>query len=542
MFKNALLVSLSIFSLQLFCITTTAFADAASELEQADAYYKNKDYSQAEAIYQNVKTYYPGTEEAYKAYRKLVVLYIVTGNQSQEQATFQELVTTYPDNIHTARAIHDIGSACRNNLKKYYKAKQYYQYAKDNFSGSNYLIWSGKKYILCALWAQKDIIKTELCLGNDTAAEAGIQTMRSDFSDHNDLLAALRSVADCYLKLKQYSKAAALFQNILDTDPNDADAIHCQKGLVYSNIWLHNAPNATETKAAIDKLVADFNDHSNYAYAILRVGQEYYNKALNLEVQDYTSQAESNFSKAIEVWQPILTKEPFNLATVRAYYMTAQSYRKLGNCEEATEHYEHILDTWEEDESMATYLIGSRKNLAILNIDMGYDPNALAQVEQLTADFNDNPQLPKAVFDIGEKFYYKALNNGHQDPNTGVGNYFSKALTVLGKITQGMSASAERIATTHFYSAVCCYKAGDYAKAAQHYEKVVQNCPDYEFAWNAQFMVGGCYKKLTKAGDISNAVGQTKTRTAYEQLLIKYPNCKVASIVSSWLSKYSNTQ
>jgi len=57
MFKNTFCVSIILFGLFFFSQADKVFADAASELEQADAYYKNKDYSQAEVIYQSIWVY-----------------------------------------------------------------------------------------------------------------------------------------------------------------------------------------------------------------------------------------------------------------------------------------------------------------------------------------------------------------------------------------------------------------------------------------------------------------------------------------------------
>ena len=548
MFKNTLLALLSIFSLQLFCITATAFADAASDLEQADGYYESGEYQQALTAYQNIVTVYPGTDYALKAQTGIAKVNLAVGNNTAADAATEKLKNDFSNHSGLPKAINEVARKCRSTkIKRYSKAIELYQYSLGRWPTGEY-----------ALESQKLIAKASIEAGDINAVDGAVAKLLSDYSSNPGLAKAVYDVAECSYAFGKYQKAIQFYQQALGENLDTKYAMRSLKMLARANIKLGNN---TAADAAISKLCSDYTSHEDLPDYLCDAADCYreskkYEKA-NISYQYVLDnwpnnkealRAQKNIIKshimlgnetaADAAYSALLTNFSEDEGIFQAVCSLADSYRESKRYEKAIQVYQYSLDHW-PDNKLAIF---SQRGLVIANIYLGDDTKAEAAKDKLIVDFNDHPGLSAVLFDVGEEYYNKALKNGYQDPNTGVGNYFSKALTVWGEITQGISVSAERIATTHFYSAVCCYKAGDYAKAAEHYEKVVQKCPDYEFAWNAQFMVGGCYKKLTKAGDISNADGQGKIRTAYEQLLIKYPNCKVASIASSWLSKYANSQ
>jgi len=56
----------------------SAFADASSQLEQAEVLANNGQHKQIETLYKQIVTDYPGTEEAFQAQKSLLILYIET--------------------------------------------------------------------------------------------------------------------------------------------------------------------------------------------------------------------------------------------------------------------------------------------------------------------------------------------------------------------------------------------------------------------------------------------------------------------------------
>jgi len=326
-----------------------------------------------------------------------------------------------------------------------------------------------------AIFSQKDLVKTAIEAEDATAEQQALDELKSKFANHPDLPKSLCSVGDGYIKKGEYDKANGLNEYIVSNFPKNTYALRAQKNLIKCYIA---SGDDEKTNAAVLKLANAFIDFPGQWKVVKRIADMLCDK------------------------------------------------RKF---ETATGMYQHLIETYPDD----TDLINWRKGLAIVKINMGDDAGVQKILKQIITDFNDSPQLPKAVFQIGEEYYHKALKDG----NTGANNCFSKALIVLKRIIDEMSASAERRATVYFVSAVCYDKLGDYAKAAEHYEKVVETCPDYEFAWNAQFMAARYYEKLGRSGDISKSEAKTKSTAAYRKLLAKYPNCKAARGVRIKLSK-----
>ena len=76
-------------------------------------------------------------------------------------------------------------------------------------------------------------------------------------------------------------------------------------------------------------------------------------------------------------------------------------------------------------------------------------------------------------------------------------------------------------------SAVCySQELGDYQKGIDYYQQVVDNWPDYQFAWHAQFFVGMYYEKLRNSGRLPELEANPKIEQAYQAVVEKYPDSK----------------
>ncbi len=126
----------------------------------------------------------------------------------------------------------------------------------------------------------------------------------------------------------------------------------------------------------------------------------------------------------------------------------------------------------------------SRAEVQFLIISQKYD-EAKAALDKLIADFSDHPDLPDTLYGIAQKYEW----------------------------------------------------SDRYEESKSIYQQIVQNCPDSSLAWHAQFLVGRIQQDLAKAGVISQADADAKTKAAYQQLLEKYPDCKAAKAAQSWLNR-----
>ena len=67
MVKKILFISLALFALLFSEMVGVCFADAATQFKQAETYKKNKQYDQAEQIYQQILINFPDSNDALEA-------------------------------------------------------------------------------------------------------------------------------------------------------------------------------------------------------------------------------------------------------------------------------------------------------------------------------------------------------------------------------------------------------------------------------------------------------------------------------------------
>ena len=199
------------------------------------------------------------------------------------------------------------------------------------------------------MWAQADLIKSYLTQGNDTAAEAAVKKLLTNFNDNPLVARAVWDTGQFYRELKKYEKANELYQYVIDNWPKTEHALWSQADLIKSYLALGET-KAAET--AVDRLLANFNDN------------------------------------------PLIA---------RAIWDTGQYYRDLKKYEMANKLYQHVVKTWPETE----HALWAQADLIKSYLALGDDPNAEAAVEKLLANFNDNPLTARAVWDTGQ--YYRDL-------------------------------------------------------------------------------------------------------------------------------------
>lgn len=180
-------------------------------------------------------------------------------------------------------------------------------------------------------------------------------------------------------------------------------------------------------------------------------------------------------------------------------------------------------------------------------INDGNDGAAFEAISQLIIDYNKHPDLAKSVLEIGKKYEdmgqlaFDVASSRPGRPNEpGIARgkeYFKKALAVGEKIITELS-ELDKDATVEAYNlaAECCYRMDSWEKAIGYYQEIVDRAPEYHYAWNAQFMVGHCYKTLRNRGLIDRAEGKVLIRKAYEKVLENYPDSPAARGARLWLN------
>jgi len=384
------------------------------------------------------------------------------------------LIADFNDYQRLPRVLRDFAEKYRK-AKKYEQAGDIYQQVAQHHPRPD-----SNGITRAQLDASRMDILSFMEWGDDPNAQAAIESLIADFNDYQRLPAVLRIFARKYRVAGKYDEAESIYETIATDFPDTNDALRAQMAASMMNILTFiDDGNDAAAMAAIDKLIADSNDHSNVP------------------------------------------------ATLRRF---ARKYEGLKNYEGAQAVYQHIIQQFPDSPDANTAKLGISKLDIYLLIESGNDSNVPSAVDKLIADFNDHPGLPVAVFVIGEEYYYKAAEAG-ADPNSKAEAkaYYRKAKGVWERmITESADPNAEVTKDAYYFTGVCFRRMGEYGDAIFYYQEVVDNWPDYKYAWSAQCLIGECFERLQKSGALPEAEAEPLIEQAYKLVIENYPDSSLA--------------
>jgi TolA-binding protein len=68
---------------------------------------------------------------------------------------------------------------------------------------------------------------------------------------------------------------------------------------------------------------------------------------------------------------------------------------------------------------------------------------------------------------------------------------------------------------------------------------VVDNWPDYQYAWSAQYLIGSCYEKLKYYNILPESEAEPRIEQAYKSVVEKYPDSAMVPAASLKLGNLS---
>jgi tetratricopeptide (TPR) repeat protein len=159
---------------------------------------------------------------------------------------------------------------------------------------------------------------------------------------------------------------------------------------------------------------------------------------------------------------------------------------------------------------------------------------AEAAVDDLIADFGDYPELPPALWVVTEDYYDLAFRCENQGLDAKADEYFRKVISAGQAILKQWPDSVAGPEICHI-SGICYERVDEYPKAINYYQKVVDEWPDYEHAWEAQFRIAKMSKWLILNGAKSDSEAHAVVKSAFKQLVESYPDCPAAEGARNWL-------
>jgi len=149
-------------------------------------------------------------------------------------------------------------------------------------------------------------------------------------------------------------------------------------------------------------------------------------------------------------------------------------------------------------------------------------------------------QLPErqAIFMLGEQYYNKAFGCENHGQTAEAKSHFQKAIAIWERIIKQFPEARFTTAQAYDFSATCYQRLGEYEKAIEYYQQLLDKWPDYEYAWNAQFLIGCILERLKKDGLIPDSVADPVIKDSYERVLEQYPDCRAVKAATTRLSHH----
>jgi TolA-binding protein len=322
-----------------------------------------KKYEMIKLFCQHILNTFPKSEYAVWAQSKIAISNIALGDESSAQIAFDTLISKFSENEHAAKATYDVAHQY-NVTGNYEGAEKIYQRIINTWTTEKKLMWTqvemahsnishdnddiaqiaigilvdkismheiipGALYDIAqhygrvnmherarwvyqqvldkvpsdyyAIWSAMGVAMSSISLDDNTAAQAAIDKLITDFSRNPRISDAVFAIAYHYDNLHNYAKARQYYQYILDHWPtHEHHALWTVIHLARMNIIL-GEPNTAEL--VIDNLVTKLNaDVPLYSY-----------------------------------WTDVAGE---------AYRLAGEIYIQLGKYEKAIQLYQQVLDTW----------------------------------------------------------------------------------------------------------------------------------------------------------------------------------------------------
>ena len=592
------------------------------------------DYGRAKALYNRLIQLYPSGDYAAQARLEIskidIFAKIEAGNLESAGSDIEQIIVGNSDNPYFSKALYDI--AVR------YTKRYYFDRADVLYKRLINLCLSDSFTDKAKFEQIKNDVFSKFMTGDTTVVNDLLKNAADNYPNHEHLPGVLYFAADKYEENYGYAKAKAIYNQILQINPDSScgrkSAIDLIKLDIYEKI---SDGNFTSAQDLTEKLIVEHPEHP-YLPEVLYTIADYYTKC-------------SNYERARNLYSRLMTLYPedgySSRARVELALLDIRSKMAIGTFDPAQGEIEQLISKREKDFLLARRcyelgdycLHGHNYEAAIPVLEMvwrqfpefhyycgrakiccdtakvceeikaGNLTNAQATIAKLKQNYAGYYYLPGQLYYIARAYSgysYQDQSRALCDEviNMGEGKYathsnmYKYCLYIHSRLEANDLAGAKQLFSQfrtkyanslyleegildlagEFYRkglrtegdssrdylreviAICqtekpteadfkiqsftmlgqsYFRLGDFAKSAYYCQKLVDEYPDSRFVWHAQFMVGYAYENMQQTGAMSEQEAAGRIRTAYQNLLEKYPNCKSAKMAQKWLENHN---
>ncbi|GAI55116.1 unnamed protein product, partial [marine sediment metagenome] len=182
--------------------------------------------------------------------------------------------------------------------------------------------------------------------------QQSLDKLTADFSGHSGLPAALYDIARIYERLREYTEAKKIYQQITANHSRSPEAAKTQLSTPRITILAH-IDGKTDASAAIEQFIADFSSHPEL---------------------------------------------PSSLYDIARRYERAKLYKNAENL------YERIIQQYSGSPSAKQARLGVRRSQALSYIESKNFEQAASAINSMLVDFAGHPDLSEALYDVGIRY------------------------------------------------------------------------------------------------------------------------------------------
>jgi len=452
-------------------------------------------YAEAVAVYEELVRRWPESAQAVGAQAGIVKGRLAQKDEQGAEAALAELFRSYSAYEGFSNVVIDLAYEARTR-KRWGMSHELFQYFVNG--------WPDDER---AMVAQRFVGKASIRMGDDAGGDAACEKLLGEYGQQVGIDAEVGAFAEDWAEAGEYKRAEALCKLLLERWPESAAAMRAYGNLVKVYIYTGDEPNAT---AQYEKLRATFGGREGIVDVVESIAEEYYEfGSMEQAYEKYRYIAENWRGSERAIWAKtgmVMSKirgleleaaeaqlwelfddyrEHKELAA--AVHEIVEQYRNVGAYTEGREIFAYMLENpFEGAGTMLELQVG----VALQSIELR-EPNKVEEaVEKVIADYNDHPNIAKALFQVAEEHYY-AKN-------------YEEAIALWHLIeTEYSECEFPNKKEIPYMLATCYSRTKEYNKAAQYYKEALEEYPNCQYAYRTAYELGKTYRR---AGNFDEAV------------------------------------
>jgi TolA-binding protein len=519
--------------------------------------------SQVRQVCQDLVTARPDDPQALWLKMTVAIASVHQGDYPATDAAIQDLLAAPATDIRVTEALNHVAWACRN-VKQPAKGLTIYQYIMEH--------WPERDQ---AAFAQHGIVICYQQLGNPQEADGALEVLLQKYGTHKDISKMALWAADGYSSAGEKERARKVFESVVQSYPDTAEAIQAQTAVGIMSI---QAQDPAGVEPAIQTLLTRFPANEAKAQGLHSVANTIvwkkiplvalppeqqetsavYNRCL-AAIANYTQQTwpQSDWALWAERDLAVLalrTGSDADGAAAVSRLMTQYADRKdlpevlyflasqnleVEKIDKAEPLFQHLVSKYPDHELVPL----ARSGLAQVMIRRGDDKSAESLFQSILADYRDHPRLAEAVHLVAEGYYLRAFQdeNGYlqpdQEPPESTRADGEKAVAKWDLIIQQLQADPEITPLAYYFVAKTYQSLRDYAKVEQYCIALISAWPGSQQAQDAHLLMAKAYKYMIKKSALSQREAEAKMIAVYQHLLDAYPTYRLNGTLRSCLSQ-----